>query len=55
MPETVLQYALRAQDARNGITQSRDAEILRAVCSVDLDPERRQQLLDALHREGLLS
>ena len=54
MPETVLQYALRAQDARNGITQSRDAAILKAVCSVDLDPERREQLLAALRREGVL-
>jgi hypothetical protein len=55
MPETVLQYALRAQDARNGLTQSRAAAILKAVCSVDLDPERREQLLAALHLEGALS
>ena len=54
MPETVLQYALRAQDARNGLTQPRDTAILKAVCSVDLDPERREQLLAALRREGVL-
>jgi len=55
MPESILEYALRVQDVRNGITQPRDAAILKAVCSVDLNPERRQQLLDALHREGVLS
>jgi hypothetical protein len=54
MSETILQYALRAQVARNGITQSSDAAILKAVCSVDLDPERREQLLAALRREGVL-
>ncbi len=44
----VIEYAIQRQ-------RKREAEILRAVCSVDLSPERRQQLLDALRCEGLLS
>ena len=53
MPETVLQYAIRTQDARNGARPS-DAAILKAVCSVDMDANTRRQLLDALRREGAL-
>jgi hypothetical protein len=48
----VIEYAIQRQEDKQ---RKREAEILRAVCSVDLDPERRQQLLDALRREGLLS
>ena len=54
MPETILDYAIRTWDARNGLAQSRDAAILKAVGSVDLGPERREQLLAALRREGAL-
>ncbi len=48
----VIEYAIQRQADKQ---RNRETEILRAVCSVDLDPERRQQLLDALHREGALS
>ena len=47
----VIEYAIQQQSDKQ---RNREAEILRAVCSVDLDPERRQQLLDALRREGVL-
>ena len=32
-----------------------EAAVLRALLQVDLDPERRQRLLEALHSEGVLS
>lgn len=47
---TIIDDALADLDRQ----KRREVEILKAVCSVDLDPERRQQLLDALHREGAL-
>ena len=48
----VIEYAIQRQADKQ---RKREAEILRAVCSVDLRPKRRQQLLDALRREGALS
>ena len=56
MPEeNILQYSIRVQDSRrNRLARQSNAAILKAVCSVDLDPECREQLLDALRREGAL-
>ena len=55
MPEeNILQYSMRVQDARNGLAQPNGAAILKAVCSVDMDANTRQQLLAALRREGAL-
>lgn len=47
----IIDHALQEIDRK----RNQEAAILKAVCAVDLDPERRQQLLAALRREGLLS
>ena len=54
MPETILDYAMRVQDARNGIAQPNGAAIISAVRSVDMDANTRRRLLAALREKGVI-
>jgi hypothetical protein len=47
----VIDHALQEIDRK----RNHEAAIIRALFQVDLDPERRQRLLEALHSEGVLS
>lgn len=61
MAETVLQYAMRAQDRRNGLDpdvaeghrQAREA-VLAVLAEVDLQPDERRRVLQALRDRGVL-
>ena len=47
----IIDHALQEIDRK----RNQEAAILRALLQVDLGPERRQRLLEALHSEGVLS
>lgn len=61
MPETVIDYALRVMDQRNGLDpdviegrrQAREA-VLAVLAEVDLEPDQRRRVLQALRDRGVL-
>ena len=60
MAESIIDYAIRAQDRRNGLDtdvlegrrQAREV-LLEVLAEVDLPAEARQRLLAALRRRGV--
>ena len=55
MSETIIDYAMRAQDKRSMATAQQDLRILRALMRVPISYEHRQELIAALRKDGALS
>ena len=61
MPESITDYACRAQDKRNGLDpdvvegrrQAREV-ILEVLAEVDLDPDARRRVMEALRRRKVI-
>jgi hypothetical protein len=61
MPESIIDYACRVQDKRNGLDpdvvegrrQAREV-ILEVLAEVDLDPDARQRVMEALRRRKVI-
>jgi hypothetical protein len=61
MAESIVQYACRVQDKRNGLDpdvvegrrQAREV-ILEVLAEVDLDPDARQRVMDVLRRRKVI-
>jgi len=61
MAESIIDYACRVQDKRNGLDpdvvegrrQSREV-ILEVLAEVDLDPDARRRVMDALRRRKVI-
>jgi hypothetical protein len=61
MAESIVQYACRVQDKRNGLDpdvvegrrQAREV-ILEVLAEVDLDPDARQRVMEALRRRKVI-
>jgi hypothetical protein len=61
MAESIIDYACRVQDKRNGLDpdvvegrrQAREV-ILEVLAEVDLDPDARQRVMEALRRRKVI-
>ena len=61
MAESIIEYACRVQDKRNGLDpdavegrrQAREV-ILEVLAEVDLDPDARQRVMEALRRRKVI-